>query len=175
MHWLRCYNFFCPKENFLVKWQVVQICCSPEEALVLKLCILFTSSSSNFGEVEVYIPALEKIPLKKTFLLLLRCTCVKKMQLTSRQNIAAEKKNGDEVLAKAEGNAANLSLSLQNVCPAAVRILAFHFCWPIQIPQEPFSVKANFTPLLSPWDGMERKAAKLSLQREAEVSSRKIT
>lgn len=34
------------------------------------------------------------------------------MQMTSRQNIAAEKKNGDEVLAKAEGNAANLSLSL---------------------------------------------------------------
>lgn len=65
VHWLRCYNIFCLKENFLVKWQVVQICRSPEKALVLKLCILFTSSSYDFAEVEAYRPALEKIPLEK--------------------------------------------------------------------------------------------------------------
>lgn len=56
------------------------------------------------------------------------------MQMTSRLKVAAEEKPGDQVLAEAKGNAANLSLSLQNAGPAAVCILAFHFCWPIQIP-----------------------------------------
>lgn len=98
MYWLgRCYNIFCPKEKFLVKWQVVQhkvvqIYCSSEQALVLKLCILFTSSSSDFAEVEAYIPALEKIPFKKNpFFLLLPCKYVKKCKLIQGRMLLLKK------------------------------------------------------------------------------------